>query len=103
MKRRKSSRVLGAALLAGSILAISPLASAAPGDEQGQARRDMRAGNVRPLREIEQRVLPSMPGMQYLGPEYDPTAMAYRLKFIQNGRVVFVDVDARSGQILSRH
>jgi uncharacterized membrane protein YkoI len=38
--------------------------------------------------------------MQYLGPEYDPTAMAYRLKFIQGGRVVFVDVDARTGQIL---
>ena len=38
--------------------------------------------------------------LQYLGPEYDPTAMAYRLKFIQDGRVVFVDVDARTGQIL---
>ena len=80
-----------------------PAAMANPGDEQGQVRREMRAGNVRPRREIEQRVLPMMPGMQYLGPEYDPTAMAYRLKFIQNGRVVFVDVDARSGQILSRH
>ena len=33
--------------------------------------------------------------------EYDPAAMAYRLKFIRNGRVVFVDVDARSGQVLS--
>ena len=39
-------------------------------------------------------------GMQYLGPEYDPSAMAYRLKFIRDGRVVFVDVDARSGQVL---
>jgi uncharacterized membrane protein YkoI len=45
-------------------------------------------------------VLPAKRGMQYLGPEYDPTAMAYRLKFIQGGRVVFVDVDARTGQIL---
>jgi uncharacterized membrane protein YkoI len=26
--------------------------------------------------------------------------MAYRLKFIENGRVVFVDVDARSGKII---
>jgi uncharacterized membrane protein YkoI len=73
---------------------------AAPGDAQGQVRKDMRAGNVRSLREIEQQVLPTMQGMQYLGPEYDPTAMAYRLKFIRQGRVVFVDVDARSGQIL---
>lgn len=79
-----------------------PLASANPGDEQGQVRRDMRAGNVRPLEVIEAKVLPMMAGMTYLGPEYDPTVMAYRLKFIRNGRVVFVDVDARSGQILGR-
>jgi hypothetical protein len=71
-----------------------------PGTEQGQVRKDIKAGNVRSLREIEKRVLPTMPGMQYLGPEYDPAAMAYRLKFISNGRVVFVDVDARSGTII---
>jgi uncharacterized membrane protein YkoI len=26
--------------------------------------------------------------------------MAYRLKFIRDGRVVFVDVDARTGQVI---
>ncbi|MFC3174546.1 PepSY domain-containing protein [Novosphingobium bradum] len=84
--------------------ALAPAADAAsPGDAQGQVRREMRAGTVLPLRQIEQMVLPAMPGMQYLGPEYDPIAMAYRLKFIHEGRVVFVDVDARSGQIISRH
>jgi len=104
MKRLKSVRALRAAVLAGSFMALAlPVHAAPPGDEQGQVRRDMRAGTVRSLREIEQIVLPTMPGMQYLGPEYDPTAMAYRLKFIHNGRVVFVDVDARSGQIISRH
>ena len=75
---------------------------AQPFGEQGQVRRDMRAGNVLSLREIEQRILPTMPGMQYLGPEYDPAAMAYRLKFIREGRVVFVDVDARSGTVLDQ-
>ena len=70
--------------------------------EQNQVRKEMRAGNVRSLRETEQRILPSMPGMQYLGPEYDPAAMAYRLKFIRDGRVVFVDVDARSGTVLDQ-
>jgi uncharacterized membrane protein YkoI len=78
-------------------------AQAEPTKEQGQVRKDMRAGNVRSLREIERRVLPTMPGMQYLGPEYDPAAMAYRLKFIRDGRVVFVDVDARSGQVLHQY
>ena len=70
--------------------------------EQGQVRKELRAGNVRSLREIEQRILPTMPGMEYLGPEYDPVAMAYRLKFIRNGKVVFVDVDARSGAVLNQ-
>lgn len=99
---RKSLIFACAAAALAAALSI-PLAQANPGDEQGQVRKEMRAGNVRSLREIEQRVLPMMPGMQYLGPEYDPAAMAYRLKFIHQGRVVFVDVDARSGQIMSRH
>ena len=71
-------------------------------DAQGEVRKDMREGKVSSLRDIERRVLPTMPGMQYLGPEYDPAAMAYRLKFIRDGRVVFVDVDARSGQVLNQ-
>lgn len=85
-----------------SVLALPPVpaAHAGPGEAQGEARREMRAGNVRSLREIEQHVLPMMAGAQYLGPEYDPLAMAYRLKFVKDGRVVFVDVDARSGEIL---
>ncbi len=85
------------------LLAIPSLTSLAQSNgEQNQVRKDMRAGNVRSLREIEERVLPTMPGMEYLGPEYDPAAMAYRLKFIRDGRVVFVDVDARSGAILDQ-
>jgi hypothetical protein len=85
-----------------SLGAAAVPAFAQPAGEQGQVRKDMRDGNVRPLREIERQVLPTMPGMQYLGPEYDPAAMAYRLKFIRNGRVVFVDVDARSGLVIGQ-
>lgn len=88
-------------LLAAAVL-LAPVgpALAGPGDEQGSVRREVRAGSVRPLREIEQKVVPMMRGMQYLGPEYDPVALAYRLKFIRDGRVVFVDIDARSGDII---
>lgn len=77
-----------------------PLAHAGPGEAQGEVRREMKAGNVRSLRDIEKHVLPMMAGAQYLGPEYDPLAVAYRLKFIKDGRVVFVDVDARTGEII---
>jgi uncharacterized membrane protein YkoI len=38
--------------------------------------------------------------MEYLGPEYDEDSKIYRLKFVDNGRVIFVDVDARSGSIV---
>ncbi len=68
--------------------------------EQDDARQDMAAGKVKSLREIEASVVPRMRGMQYLGPEYDPTAQVYRLKFINRDRVIFVDVDARTGNIL---
>lgn len=70
--------------------------------DQGEARKEMRAGNVLSLREIERRVLPQMRGSEYLGPSYDSTALAYRLKFIKDGRVTFVDVDARTGRIINR-
>lgn len=95
-------RATSAIIALGLLVSLAPAADAQQrrADEQREARLDLRNGNVRSLREIEARVLPMKRGMQYLGPEYDPTAMAYRLKFIQDGRVVFVDVDARTGQIL---
>lgn len=70
--------------------------------DQGDARREMRAGNQLSLREIERRVLPQMRGSEYLGPSYDSTARAYRLKFIREGRVTYIDVDARTGRIIGR-
>lgn len=81
-------------------LAISPGVQAQERSPQGEARKEMRAGNVLSLREIERRVLPSMGNAEYLGPAYDSAAMAYRLKFIRDGRVLFVDVDARTGKVL---
>ena len=96
MIERLTSSVLVVAALALSV----PQAHAGPPDAQGEVRKELHAGNVRSLRDIERRVLPMMPGMQYLGPEFDPVALAYRLKFIHEGRVVFVDVDARSGGII---
>lgn len=77
-------------------------AQAGPGDAQGKAREDLRTGKILQIRDIENSVLPMMGGAQYLGFEYDPAALAYRLKFIRDGHVIFVDVDARTGQLLRR-
>ncbi len=73
-----------------------------PKTEQGEARKEMRAGNTLSLREIERRILRGMAGAEYLGPAYDSAAMAYRLKFIRDGRVMFIDVDARTGRVIRR-
>ena len=99
MKKLVLSLATGALLIGGAMSA--PLAAQSRTD-QGEARKEMRAGNVLSLREIERRVLPTMRGAEYLGPAYDSTAMAYRLKFIRDGRVTFVDVDARTGRVIRR-
>jgi hypothetical protein len=87
-----------------SVIALAAVSVALPAEarrgEQDDARQDMAAGKVKPLREIEGSVVPRMRGMQYLGPEYDPTAQVYRLKFIDKNRVIFVDVDGKTGGVL---
>lgn len=99
------------AFLAAAVLAVTGTAAAAaaghgwqdqPRSDQGEARKETRAGNQLSLREIEKRILPQMRDSEYLGPAYDATARAYRLKFIKDGRVTYIDVDARSGRIINR-
>jgi hypothetical protein len=68
--------------------------------DQASARQEMQAGRTMSVREIESRIIPQMKGNEYLGFEYDGAASAYRLKFIKDGKVVWVDVDARTAKIL---
>ena len=84
-------------------LAATPASAAQPQrTDQGAARKEAQAGHILKSREIEARILPMMGNAEYLGFAYDSTAMAYRLKFIREGRVLFVDVDARSGRIIQK-
>ena len=110
----RNTRAFFAGLAAATMMAglgAAPASASISGDvsvqdqsrnDQGQAQREMRAGNQLSLREIERRILPQMRGSEYLGPSYDSTARAYRLKFIRDGRVTYIDVDARTGRIISR-
>ena len=82
--------------------AASDLRTGQERSDQGEARQQMQAGNQLSLREIERRILPQMRGAEYLGPAYDKTKRAYRLKFIKDGRVSYIDVDARTGRIIKR-
>jgi uncharacterized membrane protein YkoI len=72
---------------------------AARGD-QATARQEMQAGRTMSAREIERRIIPQMRGSDYLGFEYDSGASAYRLKFLKEGQVTWVDVDARTGRVM---
>jgi hypothetical protein len=92
-------RNLFAPLIAFALVAGAPVAAQSRND-QASAREQTVAGRNLPLREIERRILPQMKGNEYLGPEYDGEAAAYRLKFIREGRVIWIDVDARTAQIL---
>lgn len=87
-------------------VAAGPVAvpvSAEPQDYgQSAARQRLQNGQNLPAREIERRVIPRMPGAQYLGFDYDPGTVIYTLKFLRNGSVIWVDVDGRNGRILRR-
>src|SRR5688572_30961754 len=88
---------VAAALVAGG-LAVP--ASAQSRGDQASAREEMKAGRNLPVREIERRVIPQMRGHDYLSFEYDEGSSAYRFKFMKEGQVVWVDVDARTARIL---
>lgn len=96
-------------IAAGVLLVTGMTAAPAPAQGRGDqesARKEMRAGNVMTLRQIERIVVPQIErrgsDLKYLTPEWDEVARAYRLKFIDNerGRMIWVDVDARNGRIL---
>ncbi|HKX91222.1 MAG TPA: PepSY domain-containing protein [Sphingomicrobium sp.] len=91
-------RTLLAATFA-AVLAGAP-ALADPPRDADRAFKATQQGRSMPLPKLEERVLPLMDGADYLGPELN--GGTYRLKFMRNGRVIWVDVDAQTGRIL-RH
>jgi len=96
---RFSASLLAAAALV--LVSFAPVDAAAQSrEDQQNVRTHMQAGRVMSVREIERRIIPQMRGNEYLGFEYDGVATAYRLKFIKDGQVIWVDVDARTARVL---
>ena len=91
--RKIALAALGAGLL------VSP-ALADPPRDADRAFNAKREGRAMPLPNIERRVMPFMGGADYLGPELNGDT--YRLKFVKDGRVIWVDVDAATGRIKAR-
>jgi hypothetical protein len=93
-----------ALLLAATTAAALPApAAAGPRErEQAEAFKGAQAGRIIPLRSIEERIVPRMRGFAYLGPEYYADIGRYRLKFLRGQRVVWIDIDARTGEVIGR-
>jgi hypothetical protein len=96
-------KLLRSLLLAGIVatgLTSAPALADPPRDSQ-RAFEGRQEGRSMPLPQLERRVMPFMgPGADYLGPEINNGT--YRMKFIQNGRVIWVDVDPQTGRIIRR-
>lgn len=91
-------KFLVAAALAAGMVSIPALAD--PPRDTDRAFEAAREGRSMPLPKLERKVMPFMGGADYLGPELN--GGTYRLKFVQDGKVIWVDVDARTGRILRK-
>lgn len=102
MKQIVRLSILGVA--AASMLAATPSSAQRnrDGTDQGVATRQYNAGTLLSSRQIESRIIPQMSGMSYLGFEFDETRAVYRLKFMQGRKVIWIDVDGRTGKIIGR-
>ena len=90
--------LLLAAALAAGLTGVPALAD--PSRDSDRAFQATRDGRSMPLPQLERRVLPFMGGADYLGPEMNGGGVT-RMKFMQNGRVIWVDVDGQ-GRIIRR-
>jgi hypothetical protein len=68
--------------------------------DQDRAFRATQEGRSMPLPQIERRVIPRMGGADYLGPEI--RGRNVRMKFLDRGKVIWVDVDPRTGRIVDK-
>jgi uncharacterized membrane protein YkoI len=102
MKRKSLTRFLTPAITAALAMALmAPAADAGNRrDEQDAARRAMLDGQVMPFAMIKRRVDAAVNGATYVGSEFNPSANRYRLKYVKDGKVVWVDADGRTGDII---
>ena len=107
MKHHRTTLTALATAIALGVLPAAPAAASDRGtyqerSDQSDARKEMRAGNHLPLREIQRRVIARMGDAEYIGSAYDKKAKVYVFKFVENKRVVQLNVDPRTGRILKR-
>lgn len=82
--------------------AIAPIEARPRDRNRDDPFKALQQGRIMPLRAIEERIIPRMRGFDYLGPEIYVESGYYRLKFMRGGQVVWIDVDARTGEIVRK-
>lgn len=88
----KTMRICSLLLISASLALAAP-AMAGPNDV-----RDMvRAGEIMPFEAIQRRVVQETPG-EYVGAQFDQNSRIYRFRFLREGNLINVDVDARTGE-----
>lgn len=94
---------IAVALLA-TFLAVPAQAQKGRRGEQDAAFEATRHGSVHSLRSIENDVVPEMKarGADYIGAEFDGESLRYRLKFMQGPKVIWVDVNGKTGAVIGR-
>jgi uncharacterized membrane protein YkoI len=68
---------------------------------ENQVRDLVQAGEILPFDAIQSRVRAQTPG-DYVGADFDAGTRTYRFRFLVNGNVINVDIDARTGQRVRR-
>ena len=85
-----------------SLLLISGLMLATPAVAGPNDVHEMvRAGEIMPFESIQRRVGQETPG-EYVGAQFDQNSRIYRFRFMRDGNVINVDVDARTGERIRR-
>lgn len=84
-----------------SVLIGFVLVSPAVAGVERQVRDLVQAGEILPFDEIQSRVRAETPG-DYVGSDFDAGTRTYRFRFLVNGNVINVDVDAKTGKRVRR-
>lgn len=106
MRRLLATALPLAALLAAGLVPSADAQQGGPAPmprhrgDQDAARRAMLDGDVMPFAVLKRRVEQQIgQDAEYLGSEFLPERNAYRLKYMRDRNVMWVDVDGRTGDI----
>ena len=83
-------------------LALLAAAPAVASSDQDVVSVLVQRGEIRSLDQIKALVRPQVKG-DYVGEDFDPVTLRYQLRYMHDGEVVNVLVDARTGQVVRRH